>query len=148
MPVRRKLETGTQKLKGPPCSLSRILNPLSVCLISRPAGLVDVPQRPVAQVAHFRIVFFAVDVGMRLLQCLDRPEQAAAVLSHIDIRMVVDVLPVIDRSTLDLVNRCIDLLNGHIFTRIDPPVARLVIQKPARGAQIRQRMQIAWMPPG
>lgn len=75
-----------------------------------------------------------VDVGMRLLQCLDRPQQAAALLFHVNVQMVVDVVSVIDRRTLDLVNRRVNLLNGDVLAGINLPVPRLVIQEPTRRA--------------
>ena len=91
---------------------------------------------------------FLVNVGMRFVQCLDRSQQAAALLFHVDVRMVVDILFVIGRGMPYLIHRRIDLLNGNVFARVNPPVARLVRQKPTRRVQIRERMLIERMPAG
>src|SRR5215472_10406652 len=67
-------------------------------------------------------------------------------LFHVDVRTDVDVLSIVARSALDLANRRIDLLNGDVFAGVNSSVAGLVRQKPARGAQIRERMLIEWVP--
>ena len=98
-----------------------------------------------AQTLDLWIVFFMVEVSTGLFQRFNRLQQTTAMFLHIDARVIVQILAVINRGFLDLGNCCIDFGNADIFVAIHLGVTRLVIQKPTGSAQIGQSVQIARM---
>jgi hypothetical protein len=63
----------------------------------------DVFGSAVPQLTNLGAVFLFLNVVMRLLQRLDGAQQAAAMLSHIDHRMIIEVLAMVNRGPLDFV---------------------------------------------
>ena len=112
-------------------------------LVGGPDRAVDVLERPVAQLADLGVVFFTTDVGLGLVQGLDRLQETAAVLLDVDLRVVVEVLAVIDRGTLDLADRGVDLGDRDVLIAGDDGIAGLVVEEPARRAQVGQRVEVA-----
>jgi hypothetical protein len=98
-----------------------------VCALSGFRCALDVLRRAVPKLANLGVIFFLIDVGVRLLQRFDGAQQAASVVFHVDGRMIVKVLAVINRSAFDLGNRGVDFLNRDILVRVNLSVAWLVI---------------------
>jgi hypothetical protein len=77
---------------------------------------VDVVESAIAQTTHCRIIFFAGDIVMRLVEQLQRAVvSAGAVHLRIHRRMIVHVLAIIDGGVLDLPNGFVDLVHGMLF---------------------------------
>jgi len=62
--------------------------------------------------------------------------------------MIMDILAVIDGGTLDFRNRAINFDDGFIFMHADGGIPRPMIQHPARGTQVCQRMEVRGVPAG
>src|SRR5580658_7414272 len=82
--------------------LSLAGQPLGVSALCRVDRTVNMLERAMTQLPDIRIVFFLVDICMRLLQGLNRLQQPAAVFFDIDRGMIIEILGVIDGSPLDL----------------------------------------------
>ena len=77
---------------------------------------VDVVKGAIPQASNGRIIFFASDVIVRLVeQFLRAVEAPGAVHARIDWRMVVQIFAIIDCGTLDFFNRFIDFVNRMLF---------------------------------
>jgi len=109
-------------------------------------GVADVAVRAVAQsVDPARwAVLFARDIRARLLQELERTGQPIAPGRAIDRLVIVQILAVIDRGFLDLVDRGVDLADRALFVPFDDHV-RGPGEEGSRGAQIGQRVEIGRM---
>ena len=71
---------------------------------------------------------------------------AAAFHLRIDRRMVVQILPVVNRSPLNLVDRSVDLFDGVLFFLIHVIGGGQVFQMSARMPQVGKRVQVCRMP--
>jgi len=107
--------------------------------------LFDVPENAVLQSLHLRIVLLAIHIRMSFLQRLDRFQQSAAVLLHINVRMIVDVLAIIDGGALHLADCRIDLADANVLAGIHLGITGLVIEEPARRAQIGSLVDTTWL---
>jgi len=109
---------------------------------------VDVAEGAIAQTTHRRIIFFAGDIIVRLVEQFQGAVIAASV-SHmrIDRRMVIQILAIVNRSALDLSDGFVDLGDGVIFFSIHPAGPCLAFQMSARVAQVGERVQVCRMPP-
>jgi hypothetical protein len=104
---------------------------------------VDVGGRAMLQVPRVVVVLFLVDVVVRGLERLERVVQAAVIwLVGIARGMVLEVLAVVDRRFLDLVDRRIDVGDRLRLVPLDVRIAVTALQVPARLTQIGQRMKI------
>jgi hypothetical protein len=109
---------------------------------------VDVMQGAIAQSSHRRIIFFARDVIVGPIQQFLRAVKATgAIHSCIDRRMIVQILSVIDRSSLDFVDGFVDLFNGVLLFLVHVMGGSQVFQVSAGMPQIGERVQICRMPP-
>jgi hypothetical protein len=116
-------------------------------MIDNAMSLVDVMDGAIAQTADGRIIFFAGDVVVRLVQQFQRTVEAApAVHVGVDRRMVFEVLSVINRGMLDLADRLIDLVDGVLFFAVHMFSRSHLAQMRARMAQISESMQVSRMP--
>ena len=107
---------------------------------------IDAVQNPMLEPADLRIVLFLIDVRVSLAEILDGFHKLAATLPHIAGWMIVDILPIIDRSPFELVYRMSNLSECRIFVAVHPAISRLgVTEIPARRAQISQRVQVRRM---
>jgi hypothetical protein len=108
---------------------------------------IDVMEGAIAQTAYGRIILFACDVVVRLVQQFQRAMKAAAAFHlRIDRRMVVQILPVVNRSPLNLVDRSVDLFDGVLFFLIHVIGGGQVFQMSARMPQVGKRVQVRRMP--
>lgn len=116
-------------------------------VVNRVLGLVDVHQSAVAQAACLGNIFSVVKIVMSLReQAIGAAKAIAPAGMHIDRPVVFGILPVVDRSMLDLANRRIDLSNGVlVFSLHLVPMPAALAQVSARHAQIAQRVQISRM---
>jgi hypothetical protein len=109
-------------------------------------GFVDMMEGAIAQAADGRIIFFAGDIVVGLVEQFQRTvEAASAVHVGVDRRMVVQVLAVINRGMLDLPDGLIDLVDGVLFFAVHMFGVRQLTQMGARMSQIGQRMQVGRM---
>src|ERR1700735_2787435 len=110
-------------------------------------SLVDMMDRAIAQTADGRIIFFAGDVVVRLVQQFQGAVEASpAVPVGVDRRMVVQVLTVINRGVLDFADRLVDLVDGVLFFAVHMFGRRHLTQMRARMTQISESMQVGRMP--
>jgi hypothetical protein len=92
------------------------------------------------------VVFFFRDVVMRTVKQFERSVIAASVSEVIiDRRMVVQILAIVNRSSLDLIDGFVDLGNGVIFFSIHPMGPCLAFQVSARVAQVGEGVQVCRM---
>lgn len=108
---------------------------------------VDVVDCAIAQAAHRRIVFFAGDIIVRLVEQFQGTVIAASA-SHvrIDRRMVVQTLAIVNRSVLDLFDGFVDLGDGVIFFSIHAAGPGSALEMSAGVAQVGERVQVGRMP--
>lgn len=105
-----------------PCLLLlpvHVRHPPRVSLVGGPDRAIDVLERLVAEFTDLGLVLLTVDVGLGLVQGLDRLQEAAAVLLDVDLRVVVEILAVIDRRALDLTDRGVDLGDRNVLVARD-----------------------------
>ena len=108
-------------------------------------GLVDVSEGALLQALREGIILFASDILMRLLEKLLGPVQTACVIeTGIHRRMVVQILAVIDRSSLDLVNGVVDCVDCFFFF-VAKLAAIVTFQVRASRAKIAERVQVSGM---
>jgi hypothetical protein len=116
-------------------------------VIDDAVGFVDVMQGAVAQAARGGIVFFARDVVVSFIEQFHGAVKAAgAVHAGIDWRMIVQVLAVVDRGALDLIDGFVDLFNGVLFLFIHVMRWSEVLKMGAGVAQVGEGVQVGWMP--
>jgi hypothetical protein len=116
-------------------------------MIDDVVGFVDVHNSAIPQAAHRGIVFFVGDVVVRFIQQFEGAmESAGAIHSGINRRMLVQVLAIPNRSSLDFIDSPVDFLNGvalffvHVITR------SRVFQVRASVPQVSECVQISRMP--
>jgi hypothetical protein len=108
---------------------------------------VDVMEGAIAQTAHGGIVFVVVDVAVRLIDQLQGAMiTASASPALFDRRMVIQTLAIVNRSTLDLCNGFVDLVDGALLFFVNPVGRREPVQVSAGVAQIGERVQVCRMP--
>jgi len=111
-------------------------------------GFVDMAEGAIAQTAHRRIVFFAGNIIVRLVEQFQGAAIAASVPNaRIDRRMVIQILAIVNRSALDLSDGFVDLFDGVILFSIHPAGPCPAFQMSARMAQVGERVQVCRMPP-
>jgi len=117
-------------------------------VIDNAVRFVDMAEGAIAQTAYGRIIFFAGDIIVRLVEQFQGAVIAASV-SHvrIDRRMVIQILAIINRSALDLSDGSIDLGDGVILLSIHPAGPCPALQMSASVAQVGERVQVCRMPP-
>jgi len=116
-------------------------------MIDDAMSFVDMMQCAIPQPARGRFIFFTGDVVMRFIQKLHRSVKAAgAVYACIDWRMIVQVLAIINRSSLDFVDRTVDLFDGALLFFIHVMSRGEVLQMSARVPQVGERVQVSRMP--
>jgi hypothetical protein len=107
---------------------------------------VDVLQGATTQSVSKPVVFFFREVTMRLVEKFERPVIAARVSKmRIDWRMIVQILPVINRGMLDLGNGLVNFSNGMFFFTVHMAGFSLMLEVGARMAQVGEGMQISRM---
>jgi len=110
--------------------------------------LVDMSQRAAAQSMSIPVIFFFLEVTMGAVKKFERsPISAGVSKMRIHRRVVVQVLPIVDRSTLDLSNGLVDLRDGMFLLPIHPLGGRHALQMGASMAQVGERVQICRMSP-
>ena len=98
---------------------------------------IDVLQGATTQPVGKTVIFLFRDVVMCPIEQFKRPMVAApAFYVRIDRRMVIQILAIIDRSALDLVDSFVDLSDGVIFFPIHPAGPRPALQMSARVAEV------------
>ncbi len=108
---------------------------------------INVMEGAIAQAAYGWIILFPCDVVVCLVQQFQSAMKAAAAIHlRIDWRMVVQILPVVDGSPLNLVDRPIDLFDGVLFFFIHVISGGQVLQMSARMPQVGKRVQVCRMP--
>jgi hypothetical protein len=108
--------------------------------------LIDMSQRAAAQSMSIPVIFFFLDVAMRTVKKFERsPISACVSKMRIHRWVVVQVLPVVDRSTLDFSNGLVDLRDGMFLLPIHPLGGRHAFQVGASMAQVGERVQIGRM---
>jgi hypothetical protein len=109
---------------------------------------VDVAEGAIAQTAHGRIIFFAGDIIVRLVEQFQGTVIAASV-AHVGInrRMVIQILTIVNRSTLDFSDGFVDLGDGVIFFSIHPAGPCSALQMSTGVAQVGERVQVCRMSP-
>src|SRR5271166_3485175 len=113
-------------------------------MIDDAMSFVDMMQCAIPQPARGRFIFFTGDVVMRFIQKLHRSVKAAgAVYACIDWRMIVQVLAIINRSSLDFVDRTVDLFDGALLFFIHVMSRGAVLQMSARVPQVGERVQVS-----
>ncbi len=110
---------------------------------------IDVLQGATTQPVGKTVIFLFRDVVMCPIEQFERFAIAApAVNVRINRRMVIQILAIIDRSALDLVDCFVDLGDGVIFFPIHPAGPCPALQMSARVAKIGEGMQVGRMPSG
>jgi hypothetical protein len=116
-------------------------------VIDNAVGFVDVVDGAIAQAADGRIVFFAGDVVMGLVEQFKGAVKAAgAIHVRIDGRMVVQILAVIDGGALDFADGFVDFLNGVLLFVVHVLGRRQLAQVSARMPQVSESVQVGGMP--
>src|ERR1700722_15214218 len=104
---------------------------------------IDMADRPISPPLGVAIVLFARDVRTRLVEILQGlVDPAGMVGTLIDRRMIVQVLAVVVRGLFEIPDGGVDLTHGCRLVGALRPVTGPLIYKPARGTQVRQRMQV------
>src|SRR5580693_2771993 len=104
--------------------------------IRRMLSLIDVRDDALLEPLELRIVLFLAGIRASLAETLDGFEQTGAMLRHIDGRMILDILAVIDRSPFHFHYRSVNLFDSHYFVGRYRGVSRLVRKIVACRAQI------------
>lgn len=110
-------------------------------------SFVDVLKRSIPETPNGGVIFFSGDVIVSLIQkFLRTPKAARAVHSRIDRRMIVQVLAVVNRGTLDFIDGFVDLVDGVLFLLVHVMSGNQVLQMCASVPQISKCVQVCWMP--
>ena len=118
-----------------PSAIERLVVGLLDQVFDNAVRFVDVFQGAMTQAMGKTVIFLLFDIVMGRVEQLQSPMIAASV-SHVgvDRGMVIQILAVIDRSTLDLADGFVDLFDGVIFFSIHPPGPCPTLQMSARVA--------------
>jgi len=109
-------------------------------------GLVDVMDGAIAQTADGRVIFFAGNIVVRLVEQFQRAVKAASALHvGVDRRMVFKVLAVINRGVLDFPDGFVDLFDGVLFFAVHMLGRRQLAEVGARVPQVGERVQVSRM---
>jgi hypothetical protein len=108
---------------------------------------IDVQECAIAQTAHGRIVLFTGDIVVRFIQQFQGTVKApGAIHSCIDWRMIIQVLAVVDRSSLDFIDGFVNFIHRMLFFFVHVMSGSKVLQMSARVPQISESMQVCRMP--
>ena len=108
--------------------------------------LIDMSQRPAPQSMSIAVIFFFLDVAVRTVKQFERsPISACVSKMRIYWRMVVQVLPIVNRSPFDFSDGFVDLRDGMFLLPIHPLGGRHALQVSASMAQVREGVQIRRM---
>lgn len=108
---------------------------------------VDVQDGTISQATHGGIVFFVGDVVVRLIQQFEGAmESTGAIHSGINRRMIVQVLAIPNRSSLDFIDSPVDFLNGVALFFIHVITRSRAFEVRAGVPQVGERVQISRMP--
>jgi hypothetical protein len=108
---------------------------------------VDVFERAMTQSMGIAVIFFFFDIVTRRVEELEGSMIAASAGQvAVDLRMIVQVFAVINRSLLDLSDSPIDLCDGVIFLSIHAAGPPPTLQMSARVAEVGERVQVGRMP--
>jgi hypothetical protein len=127
-------------------SVTPLVGGLNNQVIDDVMRLVNVFQCAVTQSMGESVIFPFRDVAMRLVEQFERsviPSCAAKVC--INRWMIIQILPVVNRSVLDFPDCLVDLGNGVLFFSVHPSRVSLVFQMRSRLAQISKRMEVCGM---
>ena len=109
--------------------------------------LVDVMKSAVSKAPDGRVIFLPGDIIVRFIQqFLSTVEAAGAIHPSIDRRMIAETLAVVDRSSLYLIGRFVDLANGVLFFFVHVMGGGHVPEMSASVAEIGQGVQICRVP--
>jgi hypothetical protein len=98
---------------------------------------IDMTDGPIAQPAGGSIVFLTCNVSVNLVQQVRRAMQPRTTVTRsVDRRVIVEALAVVYGCKLDIVDRSVDLADGHSLVSVDRSVAGPMFYQPAGGAQI------------
>jgi hypothetical protein len=111
-------------------------------------GFVDVMKSAIPETLNGRVIFFPGNVIVGLIQELLRTTEAArAIHSRINRRMIIQVLAVVNRGTLDFVDGFVDLVDGVLFLFVHVMGGSHIFQMGTGVPQIGKRVQVCRMPP-
>jgi hypothetical protein len=118
-------------------------------VIDDAVGFVDVVDGAIAQTADGRIIFFAGNIVVRLVEQFESAVKAAsAVHVGVDRRMVFQVLAVINCGMLDFADGLIDFFDGVLFFTVHVFGGGELAEVSTRVAQVGERMQVSRMTSG
>jgi hypothetical protein len=118
-------------------------------VIDDAVGFVDVVDGAIAQSTDGRIIFFAGNIVVRLVEQFEGAMKAAtAVHVGVDRRMIVQVLAVINRGVLDFADGFIDLFDGVLFFAVHVFGCGELAEVSASVAQVGEGMQVRRMASG
>jgi len=107
---------------------------------------VDVFQGAMTQSVSKPVVLFFREVTMCLVEQFERSVITACVSKvRIDWRMIVQILPVINRGALNFADGLVDLGDGVFFLAVHMTGVGLMLQMSTRMAQVSQRVQVSRM---
>ncbi|HXW91837.1 MAG TPA: hypothetical protein VEK33_14905, partial [Terriglobales bacterium] len=110
-------------------------------------GFVDVMKSAIPETPNRGVIFFSGDVIVSLIQeFLGTTEAARAVQSRINRWMIVQVLAVVNRSTLNFVDGFVDLVDGVLFLFVHVMSGSQALQMCAGVPQVGKRVQVCRMP--
>jgi hypothetical protein len=115
-------------------------------VVDNAVGFVDVMDGAIAETADGWIVFFASDVIMRFAEQFHGALKAAgAVHVHIDGRMIVQILAVVDGGAFDFLNGFVDLFDGVLLFFVHVISGGRALKVSASVPQIGEGVQISGM---
>jgi hypothetical protein len=127
--------------------LALVVSRLHDQVIDDAVRFVDVAEGAIAQTAYGRIIFFAGDIVMRLIEQFHSAViTGGAIHMRIDRRMIVQILAIVNRGALNLSDGFVDLLNGTLFFLVHVMGGSQVLQMSARVPEIGERVQVCRMP--
>jgi hypothetical protein len=118
-------------------------------VIDDAACLVNVMDGAIAQTTDPRIIFFAGNIVVRLVEQFERAmEAASAIHVGVDRRMVFQALAVINRGILNFPDGLIDFLDGMLFFAVHMFGRCELAEVSARVPQVGECMQVGRMSSG
>jgi hypothetical protein len=109
---------------------------------------VNVLQGAMTQAVRENVVLFLGEVAMRFIEKFEGAMiTAGATEVRVDGRMVIQILAVVDGSTLDFGDGLVDLDDGVFFFAVHMARVRLVREMSARVAKVGESMEVGGMMP-